>query len=539
MTNLEDRAFDRRGFLRRGAITAGGFAVASLAVGKTPIAGALTTAHLTFGTATTNRPVVTNGVQSGDVTFDRAIVWARADRPSRLVVEVSTTDSFRDRRVYEGAIATADSDFTAKARLEDLDPGQRYSYRVTFEDLSRSRTRSEPVMGTFSTPSRRARDVRFAWTGDQAGQGWGINPDIGGMPCWETIRHAEPQFLVHSGDTIYADVPLVSSVTLPDGTIWHNIVTPEKSKVAETLDEFRGNYRYNLLDDNVRGCLADVPMIVQWDDHEVANNWYPGEQLDYRPEYTVQDVNTLAARSSRAFHEYMPIGRTVENVGRIYRKISRGPLLDIFVVDMRTFRGANSADRQSSAGPDTAFLGAMQARWLVDQLATSTATWKVVAADMPLGLVVPDPEPDRPLKFEAIAQGDNGVPLGRELETAWVLNQLKRRRVHNVVWLTADVHYCASHFYDPAAAQFGEFDPFWEFVSGPVHAGTFGPNALDATFGPTAVFQKPALFANMAPNAGFQFFGVVDIDARTRHLTVRHVDTTGTTLSTQELAPTH
>src|SRR5262249_18619445 len=159
--------------------------------------------------------------------------------------------------------------------------------------------------------------------------------------------------------------------------------------------------------------------------------------------------------------------------------------------------------------------------------------------DMPLGLVVPDPEPNRPLKFEAIAQGDNGVPLGRELETAWVLNQLKRRRVRNVVWLTADVHYCASHFYDPAAAQFGEFDPFWEFVSGPVHAETFDPNALDATFGPTAVFQKPALFANMAPSAGFQFFGVVDIDARTRHLTVRHVDTTGTTLSTQELAPAH
>jgi len=52
------------------------------------------------------------------------------------------------------------------------------------------------------------------------------------------------------------------------------------------------------------------------------------------------------------------------------------------------------------------------------------------------------------------------------------------------VWLTADVHYTAAHWYDPSAAKFQQFDPFWEFVSGPIHAGTFGPGELDQTFGP-------------------------------------------------------
>ena len=43
---------------------------------------------------------------------------------------------------------------------------------------------------------------------------------------------------------------------LDDGTLWRNLVTPAKSKVAETLDEFRGNYLYNLLDDT---CAASMP----------------------------------------------------------------------------------------------------------------------------------------------------------------------------------------------------------------------------------------------------------------------------------------
>jgi alkaline phosphatase D len=65
-----------------------------------------------------------------------------------------------------------------------------------------------------------------------------------------------------------------------------------------------------------------------------------------------------------------------------------------------------------------------------------------------------------------------------------------RRRVDGVVWLTADVHYPAAHYYDLSVAQYQNFDPFWEFVSGPLHAGSFGPNSLDDTFGPTVIFEK-------------------------------------------------
>src|SRR5438046_2471734 len=82
---------------------------------------------------------------------------------------------------------------------------------------------------------------------------------------------------------------------------------------------------------------------------------------------------------------------------------------------------------------------------------------------------------------EAWANG-KGMPLGRELELAELLRFIKHRPVKNVVWVTADVHYAAAHHYSPRAARFRDFSPFWEFVAGPLHASSFGPNALDETF---------------------------------------------------------
>ena len=107
------------------------------------------------------------------------------------------------------------------------------------------------------------------------------------------------------------------------------------------------------------------------------------------------------------------------------------------------------------------------------------------------------------------------------------------------MWLTADVHYCAANYYDNTVAQYQDFDPFWEFVAGPIHAGTFGPNAMDNTFGPTVIFEKtpPAGQANLPPSAGLQFFGQVDLDARTKRLLVSLKDLSGATLFSQELAP--
>jgi alkaline phosphatase D len=111
--------------------------------------------------------------------------------------------------------------------------------------------------------------------------------------------------------------------------------------------------------------------------------------------------------------------------------------------------------------------------------------------------------------------------------------------VCNVVWLTADVHYCAAHYYDPKSAAFNDFDGFWEFVSGPLNAGSFGPNTLDATFGPQVVFSKapPPGQVNLSPYAGLQFFGEVNIDSRSGEMMVDLRDLGGASVFSKSLSP--
>jgi len=472
------------------------------------------------------RPLMLEGVQSGDVQGNRAIVWSRCDRPARMVVEWDTKESFRHLRRMVSPVVTADTDYTARMDLRGLPADQSIFYRVRFEDVY-SGAQSEPVFGHLRSAPTHRTDIRFVWSGDTVGQGFGINPDIGGMRIYEAMRRRQPDFFLHSGDTIYADGPLEAKTTTVEGKVWRNITTEAKSKVAETVDEYRGNYRYNLMDENVRRFNAEVPQIWQWDDHETTNNWSSTKVLDDR--YTVKDINVLAKRSRQAYLEYAPMRlQQRDDAGRIYRKISYGPRLDIFVLDMRTYRGGNSANLQPNEGPDTAFMGRTQLEWLKQGLTESTATWKVIAADMPIGLEVPDGVDAAGMpRWEAIANGDGGAPLGRELEIAELLRYIRRWNINNTVWLTADVHYCAAHHYHPNRAAFQDFEPFWEFVAGPLNAGAFGPNKLDNTFGPEAVFVKAPPVANSSPLSGFQFFGEVNIEGHSGDLTVTLRDLDG------------
>lgn len=450
------------------------------------------------------------GAMAGDVQPGRALIWSRAAEESRLIVEL------HDRRI-NGPVCRAESDFTGRVLLQGLPPASHIIYQVRFAD--RQDRLSEPIHGSFRTPGFR-RDVKFFWSGDTVGQGWGINPEWGGLRIYETMRKLEPDFFLHSGDTIYADGPIASEVKMRDGSLWKNVVTEAKSKPAATLADFRGCYQYNLMDENVRRFHEEVPQIWQWDDHEVKNNW-----SDHQ--------DPLVAPATQAFREYAPIATE----SRIYRRIPYSNLLDVFVVDLRSYRGPNTYNLQTDESPETAYFGKPQLGWLIEGLKRSRATWKVIASDMPIGLIVGDGKDSAGrAKFENGANGP-GAPAGRELEIAHLLRETKS--VKNVVWLTADVHYTAAHHYHPDRARFKAFRPFYEFVSGPLHAGTFGPAGTDDTFGIEVLYQKhpPKGQGNLPPSAGMQFFGEVAISAATKAMTVTLRDLEGAGLYQKELRP--
>lgn len=513
-------SLNRRDVLRTGAAASASFAASGLFMPSISRAA--------------DRPVITHGLQSGDVSSSSGMIWARADRSSRMMVEWATSDDFSHASKVQALDVTELTDFSGKLSLDGLPSDQDIFYKVQFVDLADMTTAGEAMVGTFRTAPMSKRDVSFVWSGDTAGQGWGIDVDRGGMKTYNTMTGHKPDFFIHSGDTVYADGPIVAEKEMPGGGVWKSVAIEEKAKVAETLNEFRAQYKYNMMDEHVRNFNAQVPMYVQWDDHEVTNNWYPGEMLVSDDRYKVKSSSLLAARATQAFHEMNPIRPNASEPYRVYRKVSYGPLLDIFMIDMRTYRGKNSTNNQTERNGDTSFLGREQIDWLKREMLASKATWKIVASDMPIGLVVGDGKTD----FENGANGDGPV-LGREFDIAEVLSFINANKIENTVWLTADVHYTAAHYYDPNKAQFQDFAPFWEFVSGPLHAGSFGPNKLDNTFGPEVKYVKAPDEGqvNLPPSFGLQFFGHVKIDGKSEVMTVTLRDAADAALWSIDLEP--
>jgi len=111
-----------------------------------------------------------------------------------MVVEWDTRSVFSNPRRFVSPLADSRSDFTARVELTGLPVDQAIFYRVHFED-AQSGIASEPWFGHLRSVPQQRRDIRFVWSGDTVGQGFGINPDIGGMRIYEAMRLRLPDFL--------------------------------------------------------------------------------------------------------------------------------------------------------------------------------------------------------------------------------------------------------------------------------------------------------------------------------------------------------
>ena len=184
-------------------------------------------------------------------------------------------------------------------------------------------------------------------------------------------------------------------------------------------------------------------------------------------------------------------------------------------------------------GPGKTMLGRAQRRWLVEGVTSSTATWKVVVSSVTLSLPTGRSERrDGWSSANVLGLPQDGAGFATERDA--ILGALRKADTRNVIFVVADVHHAELIRHHPHLDW-----SFHEFVAGPLNAGTFGPNALDATFGPQLVFQKapPAGQSNPSPYAGFQFFGEVNIDPSTRALTVDLRDLAGVSVYSRTLSP--
>jgi alkaline phosphatase D len=421
-------------------------------------------------------------VAIGDVTPTTAVMWARLGVEGDVAVNLRSGAGDGAKRVLT---ITRRGDFTGQRVLSGLKPATRYAWEA--------RGAGETVRGEFVTaPPRDARaPVRFVWSGDLGGAGLCRRMD-GGYRILRTMARTRPDFFLFVGDTVYADVKCDKPGVVPGADF-----------VATTLAEFRARHRYQREDSGMQELLQATSVSAIWDDHEVRNNF----------------SGTTEARmptGRRAFLEYWPIAPPDREPTRLYRKLRWGGLLEVFILDTRQYRSANT----ELDGPGKTMLGTAQREWLVGEASASTATWKVVVSSVPLSIPTGSPEQRDSWSNASVygtpQEGGTGFAVERDL----ILRQLRTRGVKNLVFLAADVHHAEVIRHQPTPGW-----SFNEFVAGPLSAGFGRPRPLDDGLNPHSLFAR----------GGVNNFGEITIEPV--HLSVTLRDEGGAVLFTHTINP--
>ena len=161
-----------------------------------------------------------------------------------------------------------------------------------------------------------------------------------------------------------------------------------------------------------------------WDDHEVRDNWYHAQVLPAESPYTEKRVAVLAERARQAFLEHYPVTMARGADARSIARSRSGPLVEVFALDMRSYRGANNENLQPARAPTRAFLGSR---------AGALARRRAGAIDARRGRSSPptcrsaSSSRISPAVMKRSPTATTERALGRELEIAGLLSTLKAR----------------------------------------------------------------------------------------------------------------
>jgi alkaline phosphatase D len=320
------------------------------------------------------------GVASGDPLSDRVILWTHAKlsgstAPVELQWEVARDNAFATVVSSGSVVAAEASGFTAKVDATGLAAGTTYFFRF------RRGASISAVGQTRTLPPVTSPEVRFAVLSCS-------NHPAGFFNVYAEAAKSDAQFAIHLGDYIYeyGAAGYASEGAAALGRV------PTPSTELRTLDDYRKRYAQYRSDIDLKALHAQMPMIVVWDDHEIANDaWREGAE-----NHDPATEGTWAARKAaalQAWHEWLPV-RTGADRERIWRSFDFGGLVSLHMLDTRLFGRDRQVDQLALAGlagpqaqasalaeftsPTRQLLGSEQLAWLQARLAGSSAAWQVL-----------------------------------------------------------------------------------------------------------------------------------------------------------------
>ncbi len=416
---------------------------------------------------TDSERVFSLSVASGDPSPSGVVLWTRIDpsahRPEQqLIVQVAHDADFQ-QLAFESLVQpdniSANRDYTVSLDLDGhLQPSIRYYYRFIYDNTvsHTGRCRTAPEYGA---------DIDHLKLGLLTCQDY-TNGYYGALA--QVADDDSLDFVIHLGDFIYetAGDPRFQSLPFDD----RRIILPSEGLVALDLEDYRHLYRTYRSDPNLIRAMEQHTFIVTRDDHETANDAYwdyerhtlgaPDHPFTLEEQYgnDPELLNQLMLDSQQAWLEYIP-ARVQVNLDttdphqylKYYRRVQLGNLVDLFMLDGRTYRTAHACgegdffERYVPVGctnwqsDQQTLLGGDQRDWLLNGLIGSSARWKLLGNQTYMGCL-------------GIRLSNGKLPInvdawdGFDYERNLINNEVALNQVENFVVVTGDLHtYIASH----------------------------------------------------------------------------------------------
>ncbi|MET0728707.1 MAG: alkaline phosphatase D family protein [Acidimicrobiales bacterium] len=362
------------------------------------------------------------GVASFDPLTDRVLIWTSVSGDGACRWEVGT-DPAVNVAVASGEVAAAADTGIVTVDVTGLEPGTTYWYRFTAGDDA------SPVGRTRTLPGDGAERLRI-------GAACCARLGSSEFTVYGELASADLDLVLHVGDYIYEDTKSSSEGREPDPL--HDCVT---------LEDYRRRHAQARRDPHLQTLHARHPMVVIWDDHDLADNaWRGGAQT--HDEASQGPWADRMAAALRAHHEHLPKRLAdPDDPSTAWRTLDAGNLVRFVCTETRAHRDKQAGLDGSLAADDLdrTILGPVQREWITDVVADPRPRWLLVLS----GTVVSPLVIDSPQALDGVLPEKYAVVDGHATNTdQWdgyledrrrLVMALSARRAGSII-ISGDIH---------------------------------------------------------------------------------------------------